>query len=317
MAQLGIGTSNVDSSAMLDVVSNNKGFLPPRITLSALNISAPVTNPATGLLIYNTATSGTDSNAVTPGYYYWSGTMWSSISTKGKAVGDMQYWSGRQWTNIPVGANGSVLTLCNGVPKWGSCSDSIILNSGSGGHAIYVTHNDSDPSWADGNVFTNTNVYRELAIAASTNAGATIISRAYIAFDMSALPANANIISAKLSLYGLPSCNTIPQGNVGANNIMIQRVTDNWNQTTITWNTQPPTTTAGQIELPPTTATFNYNVIGIDVTALVKDMRQQTPTKTGGFCLKLKTESIWRSVVYSSNRNEDVSKRPKLEIIFQ
>jgi hypothetical protein len=157
-AQIGIGTTTVNSSAMLDVYSNNKGFLPLRIALLALNNASPVHNPATGLLIYNTATVGTDSDAVTPGYYYWNGAAWFSLSRKGKAIGDMRCWTGGQWTNIPAGVNGSVLTLYNGVPKWGRCSDSIVFNSGSGGHAIYATHNDSDSSWANGNVFTNTNV---------------------------------------------------------------------------------------------------------------------------------------------------------------
>ncbi|HYO21244.1 MAG TPA: hypothetical protein VER36_02490 [Flavisolibacter sp.] len=76
MAQLGIGTNGPDSSAMLDVFSNEKGFLPPRIALTATNQPGPVAKPAVGLLVYNTATSGNDSFKVLPGYYYWDGTKW-------------------------------------------------------------------------------------------------------------------------------------------------------------------------------------------------------------------------------------------------
>lgn len=39
----------------------------------------------------------------------------------GNKVGDMQYWDGSKWTTITAGTNGSVLTLCNGVPTWGGC----------------------------------------------------------------------------------------------------------------------------------------------------------------------------------------------------
>ena len=120
IAQLGVGTNTPDSSAMLDVFSNSKGFLPPRIALTAINLTDPIANPAVGLLIYNTATSGADSVKVLPGYYYWDGTKWFAISKKGEARGEMLFWTGEKWTTIPVGAEGSVLTLCKGIPKWGA-----------------------------------------------------------------------------------------------------------------------------------------------------------------------------------------------------
>jgi hypothetical protein len=66
-----------DASAMLDVATTTKGLLVPRVALTAANSAAPVTTPATSLLIYNTATSGAGVNTVTPGYYYWNGTVWT------------------------------------------------------------------------------------------------------------------------------------------------------------------------------------------------------------------------------------------------
>lgn len=36
LAQTGIGTTTPDASAKLDVYSNNKGFLPPRVTLTSV-----------------------------------------------------------------------------------------------------------------------------------------------------------------------------------------------------------------------------------------------------------------------------------------
>ena len=72
-----------DISAMLDVSSDTTGLLIPRIALTATNIVFPVTSPAVSLLVYNTATAGTYPNSVTPGYYYWSGTIWLAFETKG------------------------------------------------------------------------------------------------------------------------------------------------------------------------------------------------------------------------------------------
>jgi hypothetical protein len=87
-AQTGIGTTTPNAAAKLDVSSTTKGFLPPKVALTATNSFDPITGlsgstalaTAAGLLIYNTATAGTVPNNVVPGYYYWNGTMWIQIA---------------------------------------------------------------------------------------------------------------------------------------------------------------------------------------------------------------------------------------------
>jgi hypothetical protein len=82
-AQTGIGTTTPNASAKLDVTATDRGFLPPRVALTASNVFSPITgtsSAAAGLLIYNTATSGTVPNNVVPGYYFWNGTAWIQIS---------------------------------------------------------------------------------------------------------------------------------------------------------------------------------------------------------------------------------------------
>jgi hypothetical protein len=119
-AQVGINTTGAppDASAGLDVSFTNKGFLPPRVALTAINSAAPVTAPAVGLLVYNTAVAGTSPNNVAPGYYSWNGTKWFPVADPpGANLGDMQYWNGAQWVNVPAGSNGQVLTFY-GIPTW-------------------------------------------------------------------------------------------------------------------------------------------------------------------------------------------------------
>lgn len=79
-AQTGIGTTTPNASAKLEVYATNKGFLPPRISLTGSTDASTISSPATGLLIYNTATAGTAPNNVLPGYYYWNGASWVQIS---------------------------------------------------------------------------------------------------------------------------------------------------------------------------------------------------------------------------------------------
>lgn len=88
-AQTGIGTNTPDASAKLEIASSNKGFLPPRVALTATNSTSPITNPANGLMVFNTGTAGTNPYQVVPGYYYWdtTGQQWVSLST---TVGNVQ-----------------------------------------------------------------------------------------------------------------------------------------------------------------------------------------------------------------------------------
>ena len=82
-AQTGIGTTSPDASARLEVAASDKGFLPPRIALTGINVASPVTNPSNGLLIFNTASAGTGTNRVTPGYYFWnnSAAIWQRLAS--------------------------------------------------------------------------------------------------------------------------------------------------------------------------------------------------------------------------------------------
>lgn len=68
--------ANPDASAKLDIVSTTKGFLIPRVALTATNAVGPITTPATSLLVYNTATASSGATVVTPGFYYWDGSKW-------------------------------------------------------------------------------------------------------------------------------------------------------------------------------------------------------------------------------------------------
>lgn len=71
-AQVGIGTTSPHASAMLELESNLQGILIPRMT-SAERVA--ITSPATGLLVYQTN--------LTKGFYYYTGTIWTSFSSGG------------------------------------------------------------------------------------------------------------------------------------------------------------------------------------------------------------------------------------------
>lgn len=76
----GVGINNTgvspDNSAMLDIVSPNKGMLIPRVALTSTADATTITNGnVLSLLVFNTATV----SDVLPGYYYWDGTVWKTM----------------------------------------------------------------------------------------------------------------------------------------------------------------------------------------------------------------------------------------------
>ena len=76
-AQVSVTTdgSSADASAMLEVKSSDKGFLPPRLTEAQRDA---ISSPATGLMIYQT-----DGTA---GIYFYNGTAWTALSGGGSST---------------------------------------------------------------------------------------------------------------------------------------------------------------------------------------------------------------------------------------
>ena len=93
-AQVGIGTTNIENGVELQIESTNRGLLIPRVALTSTLVQAPV-GPApiaTGVLVYNTSTNGAGATAVSPGFYYWSGTEWISLRSNA-GTPNLDYWS--------------------------------------------------------------------------------------------------------------------------------------------------------------------------------------------------------------------------------
>lgn len=74
-AQQGFGTNQPSKASVIEMESESKGLLIPRVTLTSLTNFLPVKgetatsiDKTNSLLVYNTATVGT---TITPGYYYW------------------------------------------------------------------------------------------------------------------------------------------------------------------------------------------------------------------------------------------------------
>jgi len=92
--QVGIGTSSPDTSSILHLNSNNKGFLPPRMgRYSRLNIASP----AIGLLVYQ------GSGGSPRGFYYYDGDAWVYLGTAEGGAGHVIDADGNSYPTVVIG----------------------------------------------------------------------------------------------------------------------------------------------------------------------------------------------------------------------
>jgi hypothetical protein len=152
---VGIGTTNPDSSALLELDSNNSGLLIPRVTEAERN---SITDPANGLLIYQTN--------VIQGLYCYDEILncWKLVSNDldfdptneidlpmTPQIGAMTYWDGTNWVVVePTINEGATLKMIEGVPSWegGTPPPFKIGDLIAGGIIFYIS---PEPTDLDGN----------------------------------------------------------------------------------------------------------------------------------------------------------------------
>ncbi|WP_050009526.1 hypothetical protein [Flavobacterium sp. B17] len=89
LAQVGIGTSNPNTSAMLEISSASKGLLIPRVALTSITDVTTIPSPANGLLIWNNGLGGVSAN----GFYFWNNSKWNQVATTSTAAPSSGSWS--------------------------------------------------------------------------------------------------------------------------------------------------------------------------------------------------------------------------------
>jgi trimeric autotransporter adhesin len=101
---VGIGTNSPNPSAILDIKSNTKGLLIPRVPLISETDVATISNPAVSLLVYNTGNLLPDGE----GHYFWSGTKWSKFATRSNLANLAWGVTGNTGTNAATDFIGTI-----------------------------------------------------------------------------------------------------------------------------------------------------------------------------------------------------------------
>jgi len=228
-AQQKIGTNpgSLNPAAALEIESTNRGFLPPRVALSATNVwglngtaagaatFGGATAAADGLMVYNTATAGTAPNNVEPGFYVWQGGSsgsWRrvaiSTSSTGNAITSVTGTAPITVTNgtsAPIiGINQAALDL-NSIG--GTLPVSKITPAGTAGQVLTSTGGTTAPTWqtltiptyaGSTSILLNAGSFERAAltgdVTAAANSNATTVARIQGRTVSAAAPTNGQVL---------------------------------------------------------------------------------------------------------------------------
>jgi hypothetical protein len=172
-------------------------------------------------------------------------------------------------------------------------------------------HNGSSPSTANFNYGYDA---QNAAYAVPSAFGSGLnVNRALLHFDLSSIPANATIISAKLDLYSIVQIGSSPAHFGTNNNALIERVTGSWTENNVTWNNQPNTTsTNNKLLIGTNTASQDY--LNLDITNMINDI--QSSNVNNGIMLKLISENATNLLSFCSKDHPNAAKHPRLKITY-
>ncbi|MCX6303613.1 MAG: hypothetical protein NT040_01470 [Bacteroidetes bacterium] len=158
------------ASAMLEIKATNKGFLPPRVSLASTADVTTIPSPVAGLLVYNT--NSAIINGYSTGYYFYTGSKWSKITSNTThylgefygggnifwldetgehgliaAIADLGSSGGTRWYNGTFKVTGA---YADGVYAGKYNTDKIITSQGTGTYAAMLCR---DYNFTFGNIF--------------------------------------------------------------------------------------------------------------------------------------------------------------------
>ena len=187
----------------------------------------------------------------------------------------------------------------------GYCQQTVVIQPGATeGKDSYINSAFPEDSWG-----TSPN----LIACAWTFGGEFGIGRSLIRFDLSQIPPDAEILDARLTLYFNPNAGFGEQ--TGENASYLKKITEDWSEMTVTWNSQPQSTDAGAVFLPATQSP-SQDLSDVNITGFVAGWVLH-PETNFGFIHRMETEIEYCCLALSSSDQVNPAKRPKLVVTYR
>jgi len=143
--------------------------------------------------------------------------------------------------------------------------------------------------------------------------GVLVINRDLIQFDLSSIPSDARIDSAYVSFFYSTVQDYPDSAHVGDNYMLLQRIIENWQENSVTWNTQPKVDTKHTVWIDKF-SNPQQNYENIDVTLIMRDIIRSG--NNFGFMLRFADEWPYKITLIASSDNPDSTKHPKLVVYY-
>jgi hypothetical protein len=153
----------------------------------------------------------------------------------------------------------------------------------------------------------------DIHLYAWTQNGTLNVNRALIDFDLSSIPAGASIDSASLSLYFNHS-SAFGDQHQGETSFIVQRIISDWDESTVTWSTQPQTSTTHQVRVEGASEP-KQDFPELDLTSLMQDYSDDQENSFG-LMLRLENEDPYTMLLLASSENPDENVRPSIEVYY-
>ena len=133
--------------------------------------------------------------------------------------------------------------------------------------------------------------------------------RSLFNFDLSQLP-QGELLGAELELFA--TTNSGNPTHYGQNEALILQIIEPWDQESVTWNTQPASTTDGGVFMPRSDYP-QQDYQGIDVSQATAAAMQESRGNYG-FVFQLQSETIYKSLNFASSDHFNDSLHPVLRV---
>lgn len=211
-----------------------------------------------------------------------------------------------------------VQTLCAGGGSSAWSASDLFTTSAAGQSVTLVLQPDADCgkdafiSYCSSCDTTNYGLSEEIFAQGWASGSNSVITRSLLQFDLTAIPVGSVVNSAYVSLYYDPT--TVNGQHTGTNNGYLLKLTGAWDEKTVTWNNQPPSTIVQNGPIPVSTlGTQDYPTLN------VKNMIQyfvNNPTQNFGMMVKLANEQPYSKLIFASSDHPNPALHPKLTVNY-
>ena len=153
-----------------------------------------------------------------------------------------------------------------------------------------------------------------------TQNGQLNVNRVALDFNLDEVPTDAVITKASISLYFNPTSVYNPaligEGHYGDTDFLISRITSEWREGLVTWNTQPSTTSQNQVYVTTLLNAPTANYVNLDVTDLVQALVNEAPEDRYGLMLQFAQETPYKVLFFASSDHAQTELHPKLVVAY-